>query len=131
MVDVPRNRAVIAFAAGIVTGVVVALVWGRGGSTEPGYPYTSLLQAAFVPVFAVAGPLVAIFVALWTGRSWPFALGMIVPFPVALIAELRVDPTSHNLFPFEVVLVWVPAFLLSWGAAAVTLLLAKRARRAR
>lgn len=51
---------------------------------------------------------------------------MIVPLAVALVVEISLDPTSHNLFPFEIVLVWAPAFLLSWGAGAIALTLAPR-----
>ena len=39
---------------------------------------------------------------------------MIVPFALALAVELNRDPTSHNLFPFEIVMMWAPAFGVAW-----------------
>lgn len=99
------------------------------GFSEPGYPYTGAITAYYVPVFVIGGPAAAVYVARLSRRSWPFALGMIVPLAVALVVEISLDSTSHNLFPFEIVFVWGPAFLLSWGAGAVALAFARRAGR--
>ncbi len=52
-----------------------------------------------------------------TLRRWPIALGLILPLPVALAIEIAKDPTSHNLFPFEILFGWGPAYLLAFVAA--------------
>jgi len=41
------------------------------------------------------------------------ALGMILPMPIGFIAEVIVDPTSHNLIPFEVIGGWIPGFIIA------------------
>jgi hypothetical protein len=38
---------------------------------------------------------------------------MMLPLPIAFGIEVRSDPTSHNLIPFEVLLYWLPAFGLA------------------
>lgn len=37
-------------------------------------------------------------------RSWRWALGTITPFYIFPIAEMFINPDSHNLFPFEFIL---------------------------
>jgi len=54
-----------------------------------------------------------------TNRKLPVAFGLILPFPIALWIEISRDPTSHNLFPFEIILGWIPAFLVALLAAYV------------
>ena len=38
---------------------------------------------------------------------------MMLPLPIAFGIEVSLSPTSHNLFPFEVLLYWLPAFGLA------------------
>jgi peptidoglycan/LPS O-acetylase OafA/YrhL len=120
----------ISFVAGIVLCVALAMachVLGIGlGFSEQAYPYTGAITSHYVPVFMLGGPAAAVYAARHSRRSWPFALGLIVPLAVALAIEVSLDPTSHNLFPFEVVLVWLPAFLLSLGTGAIALMVARR-----
>lgn len=55
---------------------------------------------------------------------------MMSPLPLALIVEVLQDPTSHNLLPFEVVMLWAPAFLVAFfGATLGTHLRVARAER--
>jgi hypothetical protein len=43
--------------------------------------------------------------------------GVMLPLPIAAVIEVIVDPTNHNLIPFEIILYWLPAFALAWAGA--------------
>src|SRR5262245_25690491 len=110
-----------AYAAGL--GVVVALLglWHLAGWESPpreaGYPYTQWVTGCVGIGFAVAF-IVAMFCLGWQfGRAWAIGLANITPLAVAMVLEMMQDSTSHNLFPFEIVLMWIPAFLVSFGIA--------------
>ena len=47
------------------------------------------------------------------------SLGMISLLPLAMAIEVAKDPTNHKLFPFEIVLYWIPAFLVAFIPALV------------
>jgi len=42
-------------------------------------------------------------------RVWSVAVGMVLPWPIACAIEVTLDPTSHNLLPFDVIS-WVAYF---------------------
>ena len=44
-------------------------------------------------------------------------MGMVSPLAVALFVDISRKPTSHNLFPFEIAMFWLPVFLISFGMA--------------
>jgi hypothetical protein len=48
----------------------------------------------------------------------PIVFGMVLPLPLAMVIEGILEPTSHNLLPFEVVLYWFPTFLIALCGAA-------------
>lgn len=81
------------------------------GFTNALVPSLLWLVVVFVCIAGVLGYL--------THRKTPIALGLILPFPIALGIEISRDATSHNLFPFEIILGWIPAFLLALVAALV------------
>ena len=65
-----------------------------------------------VPIALVAS---AIAVVVFEGRRWRLAaalplVAVTVYLAVVLVPDLVRDPTSHNLFPFEVGLYFSPAF---------------------
>jgi len=136
-VDDERTRSGIAFGAlsawlvGILTSIfLVALCHAAHLASAPresGYVLSQYLSTCasgfFVLVFALAGALLGFL----DFRRTPVALGMMSPLPIALVVEVLQDPTSHNLLPFEVLMLWVPAFLLAFvGATAGTHLRAAR-----
>lgn len=41
------------------------------------------------------------------------------PLPIGLIDEVAHDPTNHDPFPFEIVLMWLPTFLRTSAPAAL------------
>jgi hypothetical protein len=38
---------------------------------------------------------------------------MMLPWPIDCSIKMHLDPTSHNMFPFESIFAWLPAFLLA------------------
>lgn len=64
-------------------------------------------------------------------RLWPATLIVGAAVPAAVLARVMydtaADPTSHNLWPFEIVLSAGPGFVVAWlGAAAGGLLATRR-----
>lgn len=123
-----------AWLAGILTSIfLVALCHAVHLASTPrehGYVLSQYLSTCasvfFVLVFALAGALLGFL----DFRRTPVALGMMSPLPLALIVEMLQDPTSHNLLPFEVVMLWAPAFLVAFfGATLGTRLRVARAER--
>ena len=60
-------------------------------------------------------------------RPVDIAIGMMAPLPLAFLVEVGLDSTSHNLFPFEALLYWLPAF----GLAFLGRLIGSRVRQLR
>jgi hypothetical protein len=67
--------------------------------------------------FILAYTILALLLGGLTRKTWPVALGMIFTLPIACTVEVSRDSTSHNLIPFEMILTWLPGFLLALGAA--------------
>ncbi len=114
------KTATVALAFGAY--VALALAW-RGlrlpaNPPQAGYHYSQALSMAFPRRLALSSVLGGT-IGWLTGRTAHVALGTILPFAVATGVEIARDSTSHNLLPFEVLISWVPVFLVSWGAATI------------
>lgn len=118
---VPRPHPALGVALGLVAIVALAtlchLLGYAAPQTEAGYPFTSYFTGcigwAFVAAYALAAGALG-----WASRNaWPVAAGMVLPLPLALVTEMVLDPTSHNLLPFEIVLYWLPAFAVAFLSA--------------
>jgi hypothetical protein len=82
-------------------------------STDSSTPFTLDLLA-----FVLAGVVVPLcHVWTWNGglarRRWPALPSSCSSTPLLIIVDTRRDPTSHNLWPFEIV-------MLSGGGSVVT-----------
>jgi len=106
-----------ALIAGLAGTGASAAFWHLFGAAAPptqdSYAYshyfTSCLSWSFVAAYFGLS-----FILGWgLRRAWPLAVGMMLPLPIAFGVEVASDPTSHNLFPFEVLLYWLPAFGLA------------------
>ena len=124
----------------VLTGLIGTLVltsfWHILGGAVPykqaGYIYSQYFTSCFSFIFAVA--YFALSLALgWIKESlynscYPqglvqrallIALGMILPLPITFFIEVSLDPTSHNLIPFEILVYWLPAFNLALAGAYI------------
>lgn len=113
-------RLLAAFGASLLTILCLARVWHLGGWPHPitdGYPVTSYFVNCFGIGFCVACLAMSCLLGRLGGNPWPVAAGMLAPLPIGLVYEVALDPTNHNLFPFEIVLLWLPTFLLTFAAA--------------
>jgi hypothetical protein len=129
-----RKKLLLRFFLGVTAGwatvMALALVCHLAGfvsrPTEAGYVFTNYL--------AVCRNVVSIAIYIGLGgllgyalrQAVPVALGMTLPWPVACVIEMIQDPTSHNLFPFEAILFWTPAFFLALLGARTGWKMAKR-----
>jgi hypothetical protein len=114
-------KIIVGILAGMAGMLALATLWHQTGLAAPptkaSYPYTDYLMNCRSWSFTASYLALSIVLGLVLRRSWPVALGMIGPFALALTVELQRDPTSHNLFPFEIVLNWAPVFAVSWLGA--------------
>lgn len=116
--------------------VVIAFAWHvlapnppvTNGSTEyicrflyAGVPRRWQSALAFVLWAAAAGHFTR------TGMHWIVA-GFVLPYAVALFYEIKTTPTSHNLFPFEIVLFWGPLAIAAVVGGALGRFLVRRLR---
>lgn len=62
-------------------------------------------------------------------RMWLLGLAAIAPLPVAAVLEMLVDPSSHNLFPFEFLLYGLYSLIVVAGLVAARMI--RRAVRSR
>jgi hypothetical protein len=121
MISKKPSKVVGVWMTGFIGTVALVAIWHvLGLASRPqgaGYVYTQYLSTCFSWTF------VAVFVGIsgilgWTfAQTWPVAGGMVTPWLVALVVEIGLDPTSHNLFPFEILFYWCPVFLLSLAGA--------------
>ena len=126
-------KNLVGIFAGMAGMLALVTLWHRTGLAAPptkaSYPYTDYLMNCRSWSFTAAYFALSIVLGLLLRRSWPVALGMIGPFTLALAVELQRDPTSHNLFPFEIVLNWAPVFGVAWlGAYLGKTLVTRRTR---
>jgi len=73
---------------------------------------TSLLTGCFSLTFVILLFSIAIAVGWITEYRRTYAFALALPLPIAFLIEVSKNPTSHNLFPFEIVLIWLPIFFL-------------------
>lgn len=121
------------FVASLVAVVLLAAIWHLSGwtaSSSPGYPITSFFTGCFGVGFCVAYLVASWLLGRFFRHAWAVALGMLAPLPFGLIYEIAKDPTNHNLFPFEIAMVWVPVFAVTLGAALLGVWMRGPARRA-
>lgn len=122
----PEARAplgsVVALLSAMGVYLVLATLWHMmlpgHWPDDASYHYTHMLMPSLwwlVIVFICIG----LGLGYLTRRKWPIAFGLVLPFPFVLWYEISRDPTSHNLFPFEIVFGWIPAFLIALGAAYI------------
>ena len=83
------------------------------------YRYSNFLLGALSLPFAAAYLAVSASLGFFLRRAWTVALGMVLPWPMAFGLEVSASPSSHNLFPFEVVLCWLPALVIALLGAGV------------
>lgn len=105
---------VIALLVGLLGSVGLAVFWhlivGTAKPRQAGYLYTQYFTDCLSLLFAAVYFLLSIALGWTVRRPLLVAAGMILPLPIALAIETVLDPTSHNLLPFEVILYWLPAF---------------------
>lgn len=117
-----RPHPAVVTLTGLGGTILLATIWHLLGlasdPTEEGYALTSFFLTC------ISWPFVAVYALAALGFGWIaqqarfVALGMILPLPMALLVEVALDPTSHNLFPFEILLYWLPAFVVAWLGAS-------------
>jgi hypothetical protein len=122
-----RLPAIAAGVAGFCMSVALAVLWhGLGLASRThmaahvymaGYAYTTYLDECFSWRFAGVYAGVSALLGWGFARRWSVAAGMVAPLLAAFVIEVVQDPTSHNLFPFEVILYWCPAFVVSFTGA--------------
>ncbi len=103
--------------AGLLGTVVLASLWHLFGGAAPpkeaDYVYTQYFTSCLGWVFAAVYLALSIVLGWILRRVGAVALGMMLPLPIAFGIEVSLDQTSHNLIPFEMLLVWLPAFSLA------------------
>jgi hypothetical protein len=121
---------------GLIGTLVLTFLWHIFGLADPytkvSYIYSHYFWSCLSFIFAAA--YFALSLALgWLKESlynscYPqglvqrallIALGMILPLPITFFIEVSLDPTSHNLIPFEILLYWLPAFNLALAGAYI------------
>jgi hypothetical protein len=111
-----------ALALSLVLYTSIATGWHLFGlapaPAAAGYRYTQALSQPLLWVVILI-VVVSAGVGWLTRRKWAVGLGTMSPFPIAMAIEIAQDPTSHNLLPFEVLITWLPAFLLGSAGAAL------------
>ena len=106
-------QGLAAGAAGTIVLTLISHFFYTGHTADAEYRYTRWLTEC------VGWPYGAVYllVSFWLGyalrRAFSIAFGMMSPLPVALGLEIFENATSHNLFPFEIVLTWLPAFIIA------------------
>jgi hypothetical protein len=87
--------------------------WTNVSNYETGNPLSVLMSKCVNIEFLVCYFCAGIILGMFHLNRYVTALGMILPLPISAIIDILFYPTTHNLLPFEVVLEWFPAFLLS------------------
>lgn len=123
-----RPGAMPSLVLGVALGALALTAHALAGLGEPvppsdSYPFSTVLQRHFGARTMWALLALGAFAVAWRRplRVRWLAIGSVAPFPLALVAEVVRDATSHNLLPFEVAL-WAAAA----APAALGALLARR-----
>lgn len=97
------------------------------------YAKVSLPNTLYGPGLVVIGVLAAAARAIGKARLLAAILAVGAAVPAAILARVEVetvrDPTSHNLWPFEVIIAAVSGVLCSSAGALVGSLVARLSRR--
>lgn len=112
----PWTTITLTVLGGLLATTILTAIWHVCVPTSPrgaGYEFTQWFTNCLSWKFATAYLILSISLGWALGRGWLMALGMMVPLPIAFLIEVIRDHTSHNLFPFEVLMYWIPAFVLS------------------
>jgi len=116
-----KGSKVLAGIAGFAATLVLAAAWHAlhlaSGRVSPGYAYSQYLTGCVSWSALAAFVLLAAAIGAAFRSPGAAALGMLGPLPVAVVVELLKDRTSHNLLPFEVLVVWLPTFLVAYAGA--------------
>lgn len=114
------TRSIVSCGLAAAAMLLLVLLWHGLNLVDPPPPAPDvssfLYQVASVP-FLLALSIVASVLGALLSRPVPIALGAIVPLVTALVLDLSRKPASHNLFPFEIVMGWLPVFLISLAMA--------------
>jgi hypothetical protein len=100
------------------------------GEVPASYPLSGYLLATVGWETAVAYAIVAVAIGAISLAPVFVAAGMLLPLPVATAIEIARDATGHNLLPVEIILYWIPAFVVALLAAYLGRQLATRHRHA-
>jgi hypothetical protein len=106
-----------------VLGVMslVLPVWIHGLPGEPTSPLFPILASGIEHMSALTLLLLFLSGAILGGAfrhpaSWVASIAVMAAMPVVIVADVLVDPTSHNLFPVELVIYGVLSVLALVGA---------------
>ena len=119
----PERMCIWCLLAGMfATVLLAALCHALGIAREdqtPGYGLTEYFTGCIsLPVVCVYVGIGATLGGISRLSSAP-AIGLALPLPLACMVEVVLRPSHHNLWPFELVLLWLPAFGIAWlGAIA-------------
>lgn len=96
--------------------VVIALLgsgyfWWQPSSQQANLHDVTLPWGCVAFLTGVVGVLVLKRPILFS--SWAAALGFILAVMARVIYDTRIDPTSHNLFPFEIIIAFFISFTTS------------------
>jgi hypothetical protein len=88
--------------------------------SEDSYAFTKYVAASYGVTAAIAVLAGAALLGfLWKSGGWLVAIGFSLAPALAAFIEMARDKTSHNLIPLEVILYWLPIFIIAWVGAAV------------
>jgi len=111
------KKILLGIGSGLMTSTLLVLVFQLFQWTYPqrmdGYFITRPITECIHPVFIGCFILSGVSLSYLKTNQFLVALGMILPMPIGFIAEVIVDPTSHNLIPFEVIGGWIPGFIIA------------------
>jgi hypothetical protein len=133
MLQAPVRRGSIVLLAvlfGLVGSAGLIRLWHLVGfasrAKSMGYPLSEYITQCFGVGFTVGYLLLGACLGGFTRRPVGTAIGTMLPLPIAALIEVLEDPTSHNLLGFEIVIYWVPAFLVGLIAATAGRIARKR-----
>ncbi len=92
----------------------------RAFLSEDSYAFTKYVAMSYgVPAAIAVLASAALLGLLWKSGAWLVGIGFSLVPALAASIEMGRDKTSHNLIPFEIILYWLPIFIIAWVGAAV------------
>ena len=116
------HSRIAALLSGLLSVSLLAAAWHAAGwasAADPTYPVTNYFVGSIDLVFTAAFVITSLLLGVLWRQAGSVALGMTAPLPIAAVYECAVDSTNHNLIPFEIAFLWVPAFLMALGPAVL------------